>query len=309
VVSHPGAIHVSVSQAGRVELTGAVLTREYSALMRAIADVRGVRQIEDRLQIHEYAGRISALQGGRLREPRFELLQDNWSPAIRLLLGTAGLGLVAFGLRNRSVLASVSGAAGGALLLRSTVNAPLSRLASNQLIEIHKTLRVNAPVEEVFETLAPHEDFPYFMRNVRSVRTHSDGHSHWSVSGPAGTTVEWDSRTTRFEPNELIAWRTTPHATVKHSGHIRFRPENGGTCLDIQMRYRPPAGALGHGVARLFGVDPRKEMDEDLLRLKTFLETGRRPHDSAARKHGKRAESAPTLRAPPEPIDAGQALH
>ncbi len=124
------------------------------------------------------------------------------------------------------------------------------------------------------------------MRNVRSVRTHSDGRSHWCVNGPAGTTIEWDSRTTRFEPNKLIAWRTTPHATVKHSGHIGFRSESGGTCLEIQMRYRPPAGVLGHGVAMLFGVDPRKEMDEDLLRLKTFLETGRRPHDSAARMHG-----------------------
>ncbi len=309
VVSHPGAIHVSVSQGGRVELTGAILAREYSAMMRAISEVRGVREVADRLQIHEYAGRVSALQGGRLREPRFELLQENWSPAIRLLLGTAGLGLVAFGLRNRTVLASVGGAAGGALLLRSTINAPLSRLASNQIIEIHKTLRVNAPVEDVFETLARYENFPYFMRNVRSVRTHSDGRSHWSVSGPAGTTVEWDSRTTRFEPNQLIAWRTTPHATVKHAGHIRFRPDNGGTCLEIQMRYRPPAGALGHGVAWLFGVDPRKEMDEDLLRLKTFLETGRRPHDSAARVHGNPADNERTLRAPPEPVDLGQALH
>ncbi len=159
IVSHPGAIHVSVMQ-GRVELTGAILTREYSGLMRGLSDVRGVREIEDRLEIHEYPGRISALQGGRAREARFELLQDNWSPAVRLLLGTVGLGLVAFGLRNRSLGASLGGAAGGALLLRSTMNAPLSSIASTQTIEIHKTLQVNAPVEDVFETLARYENFP-----------------------------------------------------------------------------------------------------------------------------------------------------
>jgi uncharacterized membrane protein len=310
VVSHPGAIHVSVTR-GRLELSGAILAREYASLMRALADVRGAQQIdeiEDRLEVHQYAGRISSLQGGRMRETRFELLQDHWTPAIRLLIGTAGLGLVAFGLRHRSIGAALGGIAGAGLLLRSSTNAPLANLTSRHAIEIRKTLRVNAPLEQVFETLANYENFPHFMRNVRSVRTHADGRSHWCVTGPAGTTIEWDSHTTRFVPNELIAWRTTPHASVKHSGHIRFRPERDGTCLEIHMRYWPPAGALGHGVAMLFGVDPRKEMDEDLLRLKTFLETGKRPHDSAARLHGTRAESEASLRAASEPIHA-QAVH
>jgi uncharacterized membrane protein len=278
--------------------------------MHTLADMHGVREIDDRLEVHAHAGRISSLQGGRMREARFELLQDHWSPAIRLVIGTAGLGLMAFGLRSRHLAASLgSGMAGAALLLRSSTNAPFSNLARAGAIEIHKTLRVNARVEDVFETLARYENFPYFMRNVRSVSAHPDGRSHWRVNGPAGTIIEWDSRTTRFEPNQLIAWRTTPHATVKHSGHIQFRSENGGTCLDIHMRYRPPAGALGHGLARLFGVDPRTEMDEDLLRLKTFLETGKRPHDSAARMHGDRADARAPLRVPPEPIHAERALH
>lgn len=308
IVSHPGAIHVVVTQ-GRVELTGAILAREYAGLMRALADVRGVRGIEDRLDVHAHAGRISALQGGRTREARFELLQDHWSPAVRLLLGAAGLGLMAYGVRGRNIGASLGGAAGAALLLRSTMNAPLASLTHPSAIEIRKTLRVNAPVNDVFDTFARYENFPHFMRNVRSVSTHPDGRSHWCVNGPAGTTIEWDARTTQYEPNALLAWRTTPHATVEHSGQIRFRTEHGTTCVDIDMHYRPPAGALGHGLAMLFGVDPRKEMDEDLLRLKTFLETGRRPHDSAVRMHGQRGAGGARLRVPPEPIHAEQAFH
>jgi uncharacterized membrane protein len=43
----------------------------------------------------------------------------------------------------------------------------------------------------------------------------------------------------------------------------------------VQMDYVPPAGALGHAVAQLFGVDPRQAMHEDLVRLKSLLEDGR----------------------------------
>jgi len=34
-------------------------------------------------------------------------------------------------------------------------------------------------------------------------------------------------------------------------------------------------------VAALFGADPKSEMDSDLLRMKTIIETGRVPHDAA----------------------------
>jgi uncharacterized membrane protein len=48
------------------------------------------------------------------------------------------------------------------------------------------------------------------------------------------------------------------------------------------MSYTPPAGALGHAVARIFGADPKSELNDDLMRMKVFLETGRRAHDAAA---------------------------
>jgi hypothetical protein len=33
----------------------------------------------------------------------------------------------------------------------------------------------------------------------------------------------------------------------------------------------------------LFGVDPKQEMDDDLMRMKSFIETGVAPHDAAAK--------------------------
>lgn len=46
--------------------------------------------------------------------------------------------------------------------------------------------------------------------------------------------------------------------------------------------YKPPAGVLGHLVASLFGADPKHEMDDDMVQLKSLIELGR------TRSHGKR---------------------
>lgn len=285
VVSHPGAIDVAV-KSGRVALTGTILAKEVPALMRAVSTVRGVEDVQVRLTVHESARGISALQGGRERRPpRFELLRERWSPGTRLLMSGAGLMLLAGGLRSRNGTGLLGCVVGGALLARAGTNMPLSKLAgaNGEAIQIRKTLHVHAPLERVFAVLSRYESFPLFMRNVRSVRSNADGSSHWCVAGPMGTTVEWNAETVRFEPNSIIEWRTAQDAVVRHAGSICFREENGHTCLDIQMCYSPPAGVLGHGVARLLGVDPKRELDDDLIRLKSFLETGKAARDSAAR--------------------------
>jgi uncharacterized membrane protein len=70
---------------------------------------------------------------------------------------------------------------------------------------------------------------------------------------------------------------------VQHAGLVRFDPEKRGTRVHIRMSYNPPAGATGHAVAVALGADPRRQMDGDLLRMKTLIETGKAPHDAARR--------------------------
>jgi uncharacterized membrane protein len=110
-----------------------------------------------------------------------------------------------------------------------------------------------------------------------------DGRSHWVVAGPAGVSFEWDAVTTRLEPNRLLAWRTVSDTAVRREGSIQFEPHNGGTRLEIRLSYSPPGGTLGHMVARFLGSDPKTELDEDLLRLKSFLEGGKPPRDAVER--------------------------
>ena len=61
-VRHTSAIEVSAS-GGRVILRGPVLAREVDDVLTTTAAVRGVRGVENHLDVHESAGDVSALQG------------------------------------------------------------------------------------------------------------------------------------------------------------------------------------------------------------------------------------------------------
>jgi uncharacterized membrane protein len=68
----------------------------------------------------------------------------------------------------------------------------------------------------------------------------------------------------------------------EHHGAVRFAESgDGGTRVSVELSYIPPAGAFGHAVAAIFGADPKSEMDADLLRMKSVIETGHPPHDAA----------------------------
>jgi hypothetical protein len=122
VVSHPGAIDVEAHE-GKVTLSGPVLAREVNRLVRCVERVRGVCEVENRLNVRQEPGREPNLQGGRERTgQRFELLQNNWSPTARFLVGLTGGALTAYGTTCRFPTACILGTIGLGLIGRSLVN-------------------------------------------------------------------------------------------------------------------------------------------------------------------------------------------
>ncbi len=285
-VSHPHAIEVAAG-GGHITLEGPVLTQEVRPLLRAVRNVPGVRAVSDHLTVYEEAGNVSALQGGVPRQGnRFELMQDNWSPAARLVTGTIGAGMLGVAFRAKAGLCALLGIGGSALLARAASNQDLASLLGlgSRGITVQKVMNLEAPVERVFAFWTDYQSFPRFMHNVRDVQRVDESRSRWVVAGPAGVPVHWTSEVTRMEPGRLIEWTCSADSDVHHHGEVRFEPNgNGGTRLNVRMSYVPPAGALGHAVAALFGADPKSEMDADLLRMKTMVETGHAPHDAARR--------------------------
>jgi len=285
VVSHPHAVEVTVRD-GHVTLSGPILMEEVQPLVSCVHRVEGVRSVEDRLSAYAEAGRVSALQGGRPRAARFELFQRNWSPAARVVAGALGTGLMLAGTRARGRVSLAMELLGAGLLLRAATNRELATLVGmgdvRRGVNVHKTINVSAPVERVFAFWRDYQNFPLFMTHVREVRPTDEHRSRWIVAGPAGVPIEWVSEVTAVVPNERIEWRSERGSPVRHSGVVRFATNgNGGTRVDIQLCYIPLAGAIGHAVAKAFGADPKSEMDADLMRMKTMIETGHRPHDAA----------------------------
>ncbi|HYD58244.1 MAG TPA: SRPBCC family protein [Burkholderiales bacterium] len=284
VVSHPHAVQAFVDR-GHVDLSGPILADEVRQLLEAVRQVPGVRGVSDHLEVHRSAEGVSALQGGVPRNGRrFELWQDNWSPAARLLTGALGAGLMLKSVGTGRLRGALLGAAGGGLLARAVTNKDLATLLGigGRGITVEKRIQVNAPPQEVFEFWTDYQNFPRFMANVKDVQRVSEGLSRWTVAGPAGVPVHWTAEVSRVITNRLIEWRATAGSVVRHDGSVRFDPQNGsGTRITVRLRYFPPAGEFGHAIAALFGADPKTEMDADLLRMKTMIETGRAPHDAA----------------------------
>jgi len=257
-VSQPDAIEIDTRQ-GCVTLSGRIPAHERQYLLDAVRNVEGVTEIEDYLDVQDQSA--SFLSGRGAGDYQIQAAFDNLSrmtPSFRTFALIAGGAFGLYWLTQRS---------------------PTFR-TTREAITINKTIHIDAPPERVYEFWSNYENFPRFMSNVQEVRDLGNGRSHWVVKGPAGSSVEWDAQLTDSRRGEVLAWQSEPGSTVENSGQVRFEPEGGGTRVNVYMSYIPPAGGIGHAIASLFAADPKQQMDEDLSRMKTYIETGRAPRDT-----------------------------
>jgi BON domain len=101
LVRHPSAIEVRAS-AGRVVLSGPVLSDEAEQLIAGVRSVQGVAELENRLQVPAETANVPGLQGDKPKptgQP-IDILQRNWSPATRFLVGTAATALLLYFARH-----------------------------------------------------------------------------------------------------------------------------------------------------------------------------------------------------------------
>jgi uncharacterized membrane protein len=277
VVSHPGAIECEID-GGHAVLRGPILASEARDAIARVARIPGIHGVIDRLERH-LSSDVPALQGGRtVRRQR-----ETWPPSRQVGAIGSGLALALYGLVvKRGVLGTAVGAAGGALAVRGLVNRPLRELVepSGEIV-VQKTITVAAPIHMVFDLWTRPDQFPRFMEHVRDVEIQG-AHSKWRVDGPAGQNIEFVSRVTRLVPDRVLAWHTLPDQPIEHEGTVRFDEVADGTRVHVTMRYHPPGGLVGHAVAHLLGWDPKRRLDDDLVRMKALLEDGH------TRAHGQR---------------------
>src|SRR5690606_9058450 len=106
---------VSVSaDGGRIILSGPVLREEEDTLVKTAMRTRGVRGVENQLQIFDSPESIPVLQGppSTQREPRPEWAQRTWSPSTRLLSSVGGSLLTLYGMTRKGLARPVLSTAG-----------------------------------------------------------------------------------------------------------------------------------------------------------------------------------------------------
>lgn len=155
-------------------------------------------------------------------------------------------------------------------------------------VKVEKSITVNRTPEELFRFWRNFENLPRVMSHLEAVQVTGGNRSHWVAKAPAGTNVEWDAEVYNEKENELIAWRSLEGADVDNAGSVHFTPSTTGrgTELRVVLKYDPPGGKIGAAVAKLFGEEPDQQLDEDLRRFKTMMESGEVPAGAATSGRG-----------------------
>jgi uncharacterized membrane protein len=232
--------------------------------------------------------------------------RTNVGPSERAVSVAAGSLLTLLGVSRRSLPGIVVATVGGGMLARGlTGYCPASaalgldtrhddhQTSRDELaqtgITVRQTFLVSRPAADLYQFWRNFENLPSFMTHLQSVKVLDDRKSHWVASAPrlAGGSVEWDAEITDDQPNARIAWRSLPGADVDNAGEIRFQPAPGdrGTEVHVALSYLPPAGRIGHWLAKMFGESADTQVREDLRSFKRLIETGEIP-TTAGQPHG-----------------------
>src|SRR5256885_1640117 len=132
------------------------------------------------------------------------------SAQARLIYGLAGGALITYGIKNGikrgSFLGGLTAVVGADLLTHGATGHHLhealgitdghagrrgmSRIPHQLGVQVHRSVLVNATPEKAYEFVRDLENFPRFMKHVKTVYFTGEKRCHWVVRGPAGMQVE-----------------------------------------------------------------------------------------------------------------------
>lgn len=280
VVSHPHAISVT-ADGGHVVLSGAILADEREILLAEAYKVPGVAAIEDRLSAYASPIGVPSLQGHHRAAD-----QPSWNPALKALAGAGGI-LGAFGLTRRNSGGLLLAGAGLAVLGRALAalrhderhvprHLPVRQASMSSHVE--RSIEVLSPPETVFDAWSDFENFPHFFAKLLTTTTLDNRRSRWVLQESADSRLEgnvvWRKRDRPF----MLAWQSEENAAFRLAGSVTLEPTRQGTRVTLRLSLLPMAGAAptAPDFALLKGLE--RELEKDLIRMKSFIESGVVPH-------------------------------
>ena len=284
VSSNARKIHVLCDH-GTVTLWGTSPEEELNAVVRVAEATHGVTEVLNHIEVGP-AEEIALPD--LVKDARNEIRLD-WSPSKRLLVGTTGAALAIYGWKRNDMIGKALSLLGTGLAARSTMQnhlrASLAIGKSSPGFEIERTIRINAPISDLYDFWANPENYPKAFSHVARIERLGENLYRWTVNGPGGIPIGWEGVITRTIPNTLVEWKSLPGSPIANFGVVHFDPHyDASTRVHVRMFYRPPAGILGRFFAELLGADANQILDQDLKHLKHMFEKNEFPNEQKKSK-------------------------
>jgi uncharacterized membrane protein len=127
---------------------------------------------------------------------------------------------------------------------------------------IAHSIDIRVPVRVAYDHWTRFEEYPKFMRHVKSVRQLDDRRLHWRVD-LGGQVREFRAEITEQEPDQRIAWQST--GGVRNRGTVTFHRIDDSSCrVNLQLEIQPEG--LLERLGTFVGV-PRHDVVRDMQRF------------------------------------------
>ena len=215
--------------------------------------------------------------------------KDRVKRATSAVLGST---LLVRGLRRGSLRGTATALVGGWLLSRALrgdariERALRSRTAigsgkddrtgATEATAVSRSITVGKPKDDLYETWRDPDQFSRIMGHFADVTSPNEDSLHWTIHGPRGRDVSWETRIVEAEPGEFLRWETPEDATMPNEGSVRFRPASGdrGTVVTLSLSFDPPGGAVGNAALKQLDIVPKTLAGTALDRFKSLVESG-----------------------------------
>lgn len=211
----------------------------------------------------------------------------------RVAGGLFGAALAVRGLRRRGVAGLATALAGGLLAARAargrsrragpsdegTTGRRDERGPSADPLTVTRSVTVRGSPEELSERLRDSETLDRVAGDAVTVTAAGGDRHRWTVDGPLGRRLSWETRVTEERSGERLRWETVGGGTVDVDGTVDLRPASGdrGTHLTLRLRVDPPGGRAGAAALERLGVVPDALAGRALDRFKSLVEVGTVP--------------------------------
>lgn len=159
----------------------------------------------------------------------------------------------------------------GKKLLRS------KRPLTERPIEVERSMTIRQPPEVLYAYFRDPRHLRTIMASFIDV-TGEGAHLTWTLQGPLGKKLTWDTTFVEERPGELLRWQSNVGGPLQTEGSLTLGPvhRDWGTVVKLRFRFEPPAG-LARAAANLLHAIPEVAATATLRRFKSLAETGEIP--------------------------------